>query len=472
MDFRPFRSVVLDVKPVCALHVDLDRRVLDWPPLCIDRREVGLRDPVVRPLREDLNQHRHARLRDEVLYPEFILLKEVPGAPEDPHKRGLEILTALPADRELLLETCECIVHIPAEGMHIRHREGAEALQTDHFALLLVPERVGRELVEFHREGVWRDVHIVHDREHPKTRGKPEHHITVAALEPVLPFPELGGVLRDRLVAKVVHHRGLHRHPAVLKHMRKDIVSKEVPDQLAPGHPAVVPDVRARLVLHKFLGPHQVHVGGLDSLRPRIPEFFPDQGGEGRVLLYVVGHVFSFPFGGEDKELVLDLLLRGSRTFAGHDRPGEFRERVALAGEREGLVPAKRRPFYNKPVHPGDGLGKTPENIHRRFRRCKVGGEVSVGVDHDIGGAKLPGSGDDLVRRLPDSILDILLVDRLNRAEDGERLIEGVLWDRILFGDLRLLPGLVLDMIRVDQKKSHCYPQLNRSISVFLLYSA
>ncbi len=145
---------------------------------------------------------------------------------------------------------------------------------------------------------------------------------------------------------------------------------------------------------------------------------------------------------------------------------------MALAGEREGLIPAKRCSFHNKLIHPGDGLIKTPENIHRHIRRCKVRREVGVGVDHDVGRAEASGSRDDLVCCLPHSILNILPVDRLDRAEDSKRLIEGVLRDSILFGDLRLLLSLVLDVIRVDQKKSHCYPQLNRSISVFLLYSA
>ncbi|OQC68793.1 MAG: hypothetical protein BWX50_01143 [Euryarchaeota archaeon ADurb.Bin009] len=462
VDLHTLRGVVLDVEPVRALDVDLNRRVLDGPALGIDRRKVDLCYPVVRPLREDLDEHRHTRLRDDPLHPEFVLVEEVLRAPEDPHERCLEVFAALPAHQKLLLEACERVVDVAAEGVHVGHREGAEALEPDHLALLLVPERVGRELVELHREGVRRYVHVVHDREHAETRREPEHHVAVAALEPILPLTELGGVLRDRLVAEIVHHRGLHRHTAVLEHLRKDVVGEKVADQLAPGHPAVVPDVGARFVLHELFCPHQVDVNRFDPFRPRIPEFFPDKGGEGRLLIHVGGRILALPFGGEDEELVLDLLLRRGRSLPGHDRPGELRERVALAGEREGLVPAERRPLHDEVAFPGEGLLDAPESAHRRFRRCKIGGEVGVGVDHDIGRAELPGGGDDLVRRLPDGIPDILLVDRLNRAEDGERLIESVLWDRILFGDLRLLPGFIFDMVRVDQKKSHWYPQLNR----------
>ncbi len=324
MDLPPLRRVILDIKPVRTLHIDLDRRVLDRPALGINRRKISLRDPVVRPPREDLDQHRHTRLRNKTLYPGFILLKEVPGAPENPHKRSLQVLTAPPPDRNLLLKTRQRIIHIPAEGMHIRHREGPETLQPDDLPLLLVAERVGRELVELHREGVRGDMHIMHDREHAKTRRKPEHHIAVAALEPILPFPEPGSMLRNRPVTKVIHHRGLHRHRAILKHPRKNIISKEIPDELAPRHPAVVPDIRTRLVVHDLLGPHQGHMRRLDPLRPRVAKLLPDQGGKGCLIIHILCHIPSLPLRSKDKKLVLNLLLRGNHPLPRHNRPGEL----------------------------------------------------------------------------------------------------------------------------------------------------
>ena len=116
-----------------------------------------------------------------------------------------------------------------------------------------MPEGVGGELVHLHREGVWRDVHVPHDREHAKAGGKPEHHVPVPALEPVLPLAELFGMLVDGSVGKVVHDRGLDRGCPVGKDEVEHIVGEQVPDQLAFRHPPEVADIGDRLVVDELL---------------------------------------------------------------------------------------------------------------------------------------------------------------------------------------------------------------------------
>ena len=88
-----------------------------------------------------------------------------------------------------------------------------------------------------------RDVHARHDGEHAEAGGEPEHHGAVAAPEPVLPLPELGGMLADGLVAQVVHHRRLDGHAAVGEDQGEDVVGDEVAEELPFRHPPEVADI-------------------------------------------------------------------------------------------------------------------------------------------------------------------------------------------------------------------------------------
>lgn len=157
-----------------------------------------------------------------------------------------------PAHVELLLETFQGLGHIGTETVHVRHRKCPEPLQADDLAFLFVTEGVSGELVHLHRERVWRYVHVPHDGEHAETGSKAEHHVPVTALEPVLPFAELVGMLKDRPVAKVIHDRSLHRCRAVREYQRKDIIGKEVTDKLPTRQPPQVSDVARRLVIHEL----------------------------------------------------------------------------------------------------------------------------------------------------------------------------------------------------------------------------
>ena len=86
-------QVIVDPEPVRGLDVDLHRRVLDRPALAVDGGKVDLRDPVVDPVREELDQHRGARLAGKAGHPVPVLLEEVARAPEDRDERGLEVLS-------------------------------------------------------------------------------------------------------------------------------------------------------------------------------------------------------------------------------------------------------------------------------------------------------------------------------------------------------------------------------------------
>ncbi len=95
--------------------------------------------------------------------------------------------------------------------MHIGHGKCPEAFKPDYLSFLFMPEGIGGEFIHFHRQGIVRDMHVPHDREHPETGGEPEHHVPVPALEPVLALAEFIGMLKNRTVAEVVHDRSFDR---------------------------------------------------------------------------------------------------------------------------------------------------------------------------------------------------------------------------------------------------------------------
>jgi len=116
-----------------------------------------------------------------------------------------------------------------------------------------VPEGVGGELVHLHRQRVRGDVHVPHDREHAKAGGKPEHHVPVPALEPVLPLAELLGMLVDSRVCKIIHDRRLDRGCPIGEDDAEDVIGKEVPDQLSFRHPPEMTNIGDRLVVDQLL---------------------------------------------------------------------------------------------------------------------------------------------------------------------------------------------------------------------------
>jgi hypothetical protein len=98
-----------------------------------------------------------------------------------------------------------------------------------------------------------------------------EHHVPVVALEPVLPLAELVGMLENRPVAEIVHHRGLNRGPTILKNHPEYIIGQKVPDQFSPGHPAEASNIADRFIIDKLLLAHQGDMGrfiGCPSLTP------------------------------------------------------------------------------------------------------------------------------------------------------------------------------------------------------------
>ena len=237
-----------------------------------------------------------------------MLSVEILRAAEDTGERILEGTAGFPANHELFLEAGERLVHVPAERVHVRHGKGPEALETDAFSFLLVPEGVGGKLIHLHRERVRGDVHVVHNREHAKARRKPEHHTAVTGAEAVLTFAELSGVLVDGSVAEIIHDRGLDRHTAVVEHQSEHVVGEQVPNQLATGHPAVMTNIRERFVVHQFLAAHQFDMQGFAAgLSPKA-DFLADEASEdtgvGIICCIVTDSVRS-----EHEELVGDLFF-------------------------------------------------------------------------------------------------------------------------------------------------------------------
>ena len=158
-----------------------------------------------------------------------MLVIEIAGASEDTDESRAEVLPGLPAHRELLLKAGEGLGHVGAEGVHVGHCKRTKALEPDHLAFLFMPERIGREFIHLEGEGVRRDMHVPHDREHAEAGSKPEHHLPVPGMNPYLAFPELIGVFKDRPVSEVVHHRGLDRRAAVWQHDLEDVIGQQIP---------------------------------------------------------------------------------------------------------------------------------------------------------------------------------------------------------------------------------------------------
>ncbi|KAF5042101.1 hypothetical protein DSECCO2_516200 [anaerobic digester metagenome] len=457
--------VVLDIETSRRLDIDLHGRVLDRSALSVDGGKIDLRDPVVDAFGEELDQHRGAGIGNQPHDPIAVILVEGAGAPEGRNERGLEVASGLPPEAKLLLEAGERLVEIAAEGVHVGHGEGPKTLQPDHLAALLVPERVRRELVHLHREGVRRDVHIAHDREHAEACGEPEHHAPVAGPEPVLALAELVRVLEDRLIAQVVHHRGLDRRTTVGEDEPERVVREQISDQLAAREPAEVTHVRGGLVVDELLGAHQLDVDWVSPGRHGNPELFPDKGSEGGFVQERVDLVLD-PVGGHYEERVLDRALRFSRrpVLSRDDRLGELGEGVALAPERERLVPAERGALDRVGAEVVETLFDQGENPDRGIGGREVVREMGIRVDQDIAGLDPVGRIDDLGDSLVDDVLDTVGIALLDRGEDGERLLHAVDEQRALLGDPGLLSRLVFHGVRMDQKKSHVPPRISGKI--------
>src|SRR5208337_4793676 len=151
-------------------------------------------------------------------------------------------------------------------------------------------------------------MHIPHDREHAKTRGKPQHHIPVVAFEPVLPLAELIRVLVDCFIAKVVHDRGLDRSCTVRKNDGKDIIGQKVTDEFSFWHPAKTTNITCRLVIDKLFCPHQTYMGRLATGWFCDAQFLFYKAAKRRIIeVFVV--IMSLSVRGHDKPVMSDLFL-------------------------------------------------------------------------------------------------------------------------------------------------------------------
>ena len=192
-------------------------------------------------------------------------------------------------------------------------------------------------------------------------------------------------------------------------------------------------------------------------------ELLLDQAAEGRVVQELVDLVLD-AVRGHHEERVLDrgLLRRALLGAGGDDRLGELGERVALAPERERLVPAERSPLHRVRPEVVEAHLDQGQDLDRDLGSREVVREVRVRVEQDVLRPDPVRGLDDLGDGLVDDVLDPVPVSLLDRGEDGQGLLHAVDEQGALLGDTGLLSCLVLHGVGMDQKKSHGLPRINR----------
>ncbi len=123
-------------------------------------------------------------------------------------------------------------------------------------------------------------------------------------------------------------------------------------------------------------------MGGFPSPGCRFPEFLFQEAAE-RAFVQELFCIMSTAVRSHDEELVGDRFLLLLCTLFGRENGlREFGERVALAGEREGFVPAEGRPLH-RIAHPFESFLYRFQSPYRSVGPGEIAAQVGVGIDQD-----------------------------------------------------------------------------------------
>ncbi|MPN33297.1 hypothetical protein SDC9_180782 [bioreactor metagenome] len=122
------------------------------------------------------------------------------------------VLKHIDAEVVLFLKLAYSLVHILAEGVHIRHGKCSESPQTHKFPALLFSETVAGHFDHPQWQVLVGDRHVVVHKELPETGCKAQKHLPLVRLNRILPCREPVKVLFERRVIHVVHQGSFDFH--------------------------------------------------------------------------------------------------------------------------------------------------------------------------------------------------------------------------------------------------------------------
>ena len=231
---------ISDVKALAVFHVDLDRGQAARLVLGVDEIEFELGHEVEETFVPYFGQgglsHQFGELFGEFL----VLFLEVLHVAHRHLVVQLERLHASPAECDLAGELALGLLHVPGQGVHVRHGKRAQPLEPGQLPGLLPAEAVVGKFVEAAGQVAVAELHVVLDHVLAETGGEAQEILLVLADQHVLAGWEALQVTAQLGMLVVVHDRGFDPHAAISDNQVAYILLAEQLDQVALGIPAKI----------------------------------------------------------------------------------------------------------------------------------------------------------------------------------------------------------------------------------------